>query len=114
MTGSGWELPGVWLGLYLWTCALELPVLAMSLRGASRGPSLALQVCLGLNLLTHPALFLALRALGPRWTWAGELAVIAVEGSFLARWVPEARGPWATAGVANLISWQLGSRMLGG
>lgn len=69
---------------------------------------------LGLNLLTHPLLYLTVVTFGPPSVVPGELMVMAVEGAALAAWVPALTRPrglaWAVA--ANLVSWQGGTRLL--
>jgi hypothetical protein len=75
-------------------------------------PGLPHRVTLGLNLLTHPVLYVAVLALGPSSVLPAELLVMGVEGAALAAWVPGATRPWGWAIAANLASWLLGVPLL--
>ncbi|WP_341728828.1 hypothetical protein [Brooklawnia sp.] len=79
-----------WLGAYLITCAIEIPiVIAMTggLGWRSRGPRPRLEVAaLAWALqLTHPVLWLVNPAF-PVATVMAELAVVAIEGIAICRW----------------------------
>jgi hypothetical protein len=76
----------VWLTLFVWTLALELPVYAALLRERLGSTRQACLLVVGVNLITHPALFLAEPRSGAT-TLAAEVVVAFVEGLVLGVWL---------------------------
>jgi hypothetical protein len=97
---------------FLFTVALELPVYALALRKTSGDAGLPHRVTLGLNLLTHPLLYVVVLALGASTVVPSEVLVMVVEGGVLRAWFPRVGSPWAWAVAANLLSWQGGPVLL--
>ena len=95
----------VWLTLFVWTLALELPVYAVLLRERWRSPRQACLLVLGANLITHPVLFLADPRSGAT-TLAAEVAVSLVEGLVVAAWLgrPAFARALIASGCANALS----------
>ena len=95
----------VWLTLFVWTLALELPVYAALLRDRLRDPRQACLLVLGVNLITHPALFLA-EPLSREAALAAELIVALAEGLATTAWLgrPVLRAALVSAFTANLLS----------
>jgi hypothetical protein len=101
-----------WAVAFFWTCLLEGAVhqAVLTRWEPSRGHVAAVTV--GLNLVTHPALWFLSPVWAPRWAWwtGNEALVALVEAALLARWL-RARGetsPRAMGGAvalsANLVS----------
>jgi hypothetical protein len=95
----------VWLTLFVWTLALELPVYAALLRDRLRGPRQACLLVLGVNVITHPALFLA-EPLSRDAALAAELMVALAEGLLMAACLgrPALRPALVASLSANLLS----------
>ena len=95
----------VWLTLFVWTLALELPVYAALLRDRLRGPRQACLLVLLVNLVTHPALFLA-EPLSRDAALAAELIVALTEGLVMAACLGRKalRPAFVAAFTANLLS----------
>jgi hypothetical protein len=76
----------LWLTLFVWTLALELPVYAALLRPLLRDTRHACLLVLGVNLLTHPALFL-MEIPGTPSLLAAEVVVAVVEALAVTAWL---------------------------
>ena len=95
----------VWLTLFVWTLALELPVYAALLRHQLRDARQAGVLVLAVNLLTHPALFL-LDLPSDIALIEAEVVVAVTEGVGVALWLGKpaiVRAQVASFG-ANLLS----------
>jgi hypothetical protein len=105
-----------WASSFLWTLGLEIPLYVLLLRGPL-GLWRAALLALGVNLLTHPALWFLMPQFHPWWLWllVGELGVFAVEALLLA-WALRLRGdaqravflPIVASACANSVSAVMG------
>jgi hypothetical protein len=75
-----------WLESFLWTCALETPVYVLLLRNSFRRWWAPVAISLGLQLATHPLLWVLFPRNGPYWTafFLFELGVALAEGGLVA------------------------------
>jgi hypothetical protein len=109
-----------WLESFVWTCAIEAPVYIVLLRGSFRSAWAPVMIALGLQLATHPLLWVLFPGAADRWTTflACEAAVALVEGLLVALLLrrqrqprPLRRGLFAGL-VANALSASVGVLLL--
>jgi hypothetical protein len=102
----------LWLALFTWTLALELPVMAWALSGLAFPWWRVTLIVLALNLLTHPLFTWWQLEYGPSegQVFQAELAIVAVEGLALAAMLRQPRSPlpWLAALAANGVSYGVG------
>jgi hypothetical protein len=104
----------LWAWAFAWTIALEVPIVAAFTHGRLGGLARAVAVGIGLQILTHPALWYVAPRFEPYALWlvVMESIVTAVEAATLAGALRLAGRPWREAAlvgtgaafVANLTS----------
>lgn len=104
-----------WLAAFVWTLAVEVPIYVFVLRRGGQRTRRAVLACLGINAITHPALWFVAPRFGPDWAWmvSMEACVWVAEAValslLLARWgSPDARLAIRAAVCANAASTAVG------
>ena len=108
-----------WLLAFVLTCALELPVVLLAMRGREPQPKRVLGVALVGQLLTHPLVWFAFPALPllgqEERFWLSELFAWLAEAALYAGLLAGV-SPWrglGVSGVANAISLAAGLALAG-
>lgn len=100
---------GEWAQAFVLTLLIEGPIYGVGLRRAGLPWTQVLALILGVNLVTHPALWYVMPRFSPYWAWVlvAETGVTLTEGALIARQLGWARG-LGLAVLANTVSTVMG------